>query len=277
MLLILVSLLGFCLLSIAAGLRRRGSGRPAPVSPFGPAFCRLLLRLLRVRVVAGVGARGAGPRLLVANHVSWIDILVLNSREQLCFLAKREVAGWPVVSAIAEAYGTVFVDRNRRRTIPAANRGLADRMGRGQSVLLFPEGTTHDGTRRGRFLTSHFAVPRDRMAGPRAAPSCAVQGAALAYSDPAAAWVGDAGLLPHLWTILNGPPLDCAVHYGPLRHVAPGYDRKRLGAALADEIEGLLGGTAGAPPPAPDGAGGDGRDAVGSGRFAKVASSARPG
>lgn len=232
-----LSLAAFCAVSAVAG-RPGPLGGVAPAS-LGPPFCRYLLRLLRLQVVVA-GAPGPGPRVLAANHVSWLDVLVLNSREPLCCLAKREVGTWPVVSAIAAAHGTVYVDRTRRRSIPAANRALASRLCQGRSVLLFPEGTTHDGRRRGRFLTSHLACLRDRFAADAAAESGAVQAATLSYSDPAAAWTGDAALLPHLWAVLAGPPIVCRLSYGRMRRVVPGYDRKRLGADLARDVEAVL-------------------------------------
>ena len=202
-------------------------------------FCRVLLGLLRIRVLRD-GAPGSNARLVVANHVSWTDILVFGSLEPLCFLAKREVGSWPLIGTLSRLQGTVYVDRSRRRTIPAVNRTMADRLGQDRSVLLFPEGTTHDGTRRGRFLTSHLGCLRDWLRGAPVLGECSVQAVALAYSDPAAAWLGDATLLPHLWAMLRRPPMTCTVSYGRDRAVGPGHDRKGLGRLLAREIDALL-------------------------------------
>ena len=201
--------------------------------------CRLLLACLGVRV--RVLGRPADPaRLLVANHVSWIDVLALGSIEPLSFLAKSEVAGWPLIGSLARQRGAVFVDRRRRRLIPAINRAMAMRLTSGRSLLLFPEGTTYDGTRLGRFMTSHFACLREQLAAEPALPHANVQAATLHYSDPTAAWIGDATLVPHLWAVLKRPPLTCDIAFGAPVAVARGYDRKVLARRLAGDMEGVL-------------------------------------
>src|SRR6516165_5847641 len=129
------------------------------------AFGRTLSFLLQVEVATdGLSRASDGPRLLVANHVSWIDILVLCSIEPISFLAKQEIASWPVVSSFAKLQQTVFIDRKRRRAIPGANAAMAQRMLQGRSVLLFPEGTTGDGKALLKFHSSHFAAARDLLA-----------------------------------------------------------------------------------------------------------------
>jgi len=135
-----------------------------------------------------------GPRLIAAN-VSWLDILALCSVEPVCFLAKREVEAWPVVSTFARLQETVFTDRHRRRTIPAANAAMAQRMLAGRPTLLFPEGTTGDGSALHKFHSSHFAAARDLLATASGIETVCVQPVAIRYSSPAAAWLGDATLL----------------------------------------------------------------------------------
>ena len=232
---------GFVLafLVLCAGLRcvSAVSGTP-PVPAPGKMFCRIALRLLRVRVAVR-GGPGLPHRLIVANHVSWIDVLVLGSIEAPCFVAKREIAAWPGVAGVARRQGTIFVDRTRRRSLPGVNRAIAHRLD-SRSVLLFPEGTTFDGSARGPFRTSLLACFRDRSETVPTREAGLVQSAALTYSDPAAAWVGDATLLPHLWGLLKRPPVLCTLAYGPERAVLPGYDRKTLGRTLAHDVEALL-------------------------------------
>jgi lyso-ornithine lipid O-acyltransferase len=217
-----------------------GSGSRA-ARVLGQLFCRTVLAIIgvRLRIIGEPMTRAAG-RLVVANHVSWLDPLVFGAVEPLCPLAKREVASWPVISTFARLQEAVFVDRKRRRDILRVNRAMAERLRRGRSVLFFPEGTTHDGVRRGRFLTSHFAcLTANPPQGP-SLPDAIVQPVAIAYDDPAAAWVGDATLLPHLWAILGRPGPGCTLIYGAPRRVRRGCDRKRLGACLAADVEALL-------------------------------------
>src|ERR1700730_16220800 len=106
------------------------------------AFGRTLAALVRLEVAVDRAPPPQVPRLIAANHVSWLDILALCSGEPVCFLARREVEGWPAASTCARRQETVFVDRQRRRTIPAANAAMAQRMLAGPPVLLFPAGTT---------------------------------------------------------------------------------------------------------------------------------------
>src|ERR1700730_8590128 len=174
-------------------------GRRWPLRAWLPvALGRTLAALLRLDIVVDRGPPPRGPSLIAANHVSWLDIVVLCSVEPVCFLAKLEVEAWPVVSNFARLQETVFVDRQRRRTISAANAAMARRMLAGRPMLLFPEGTTGDGSALCKFHSSHFAAARDVLATASDIEAVCVQPVAIRYSSPAAAWLGDATLLPHL-------------------------------------------------------------------------------
>lgn len=208
---------------LQAMLARRS---PALAARLAILFCRTILRILRVTVdVTGLRV-SEGPVLLSVNHVSWIDVLALGSIMPFCFLAKSEVASWPILSTFAKVQGTVFVDRSRRRGIPPANRQMADRMLEGRVVLLFPEGTTFDGRVPGRFHSSHFAAARDLLRGAASHEAVAVQPVALAYSSAEAAWIGDDALIPHLWRVLRGEPLSVVVSFGPASAYGRDTDRK---------------------------------------------------
>ncbi len=212
-----------------------------PIRLWIPIFIsRTLARLLRVEVRAKGSFVADGPRLLAANHVSWIDILALCSVEPVCFLAKREVASWPAISTLARLQETVFVDRTRRRTIPAANAAMARRMLAGRRALLFPEGTTGDGLTLRKFHSSHFAAARDLLAEAHEVEAVWVQPVAIRYSSPSAAWFGDAYLLPHVWSILNGDPIRCDLVFGEPLAYARGTDRKALTQQVAAAIAEML-------------------------------------
>jgi 1-acyl-sn-glycerol-3-phosphate acyltransferase len=213
---------------------------PTLASRLAIAFCRTLLRILRVRVeIAGL-PEAQGPVLLAVNHISWIDVLALGSIMPFCFLAKSEVASWPLLSAFARVQGTVFVDRSRRRGIPPANRLMADRMAEGRVVLLFPEGTTYDGEHPGPFFSSHFAAARDLLRRGGGHEAVAVQPVALAYSSAVAAWIGDASLLPHLWRVLRGAPLRCLISFGPAFAYGHDADRKVVARRTRTAIVAML-------------------------------------
>ncbi len=106
-----------------------------------------LLRILAVeaRVEGEFGGHG-GNVLVVANHISWLDIFVLNAVHPVRFVAKSELAKWPVVSQMIRGAGTVFIERERRRDTHRVNHQMARVLAGGDVVAIFPEGTTTDGT-----------------------------------------------------------------------------------------------------------------------------------
>lgn len=204
------------------------------------AFSRTLAALLRLEVFAECAPMPQGPRLIVANHVSWLDILALCSVEPVCFLAKREVGAWPVASTFARLQETVFVDRQRRRTIPGSNAAMALRMFAGRPMLLFPEATTGDGSALRKFHSSHFAAARDLLSMASRIETVFVQPVAIRYSTPAAAWFGDATLIPHLWSVLKGAPIRCDLVFGGPLAYTRGVNRKMIAAQAASAIAGML-------------------------------------
>ncbi len=109
-------------------------------------FQRLACAALGVRVRVH-GRPAAGKRLIVANHVSWLDILVLGSIEPMIFLAKKEIGAPALGGRLARLQGIIFVDRGRRRCIPSVNAEMARAMVKGEPVALFAEATTGDGNR----------------------------------------------------------------------------------------------------------------------------------
>jgi len=105
-----------------------------------------LLRILKVQArVDGELAMAAGNVLVVANHVSWLDIFVLNAHHPVRFVAKAELARWPVVSRMIRGAGTVFIERGRRRDTHRVNQKMARVLADGDVVAIFPEGTTTHG------------------------------------------------------------------------------------------------------------------------------------
>lgn len=239
LLLIVATLIGFFLVGMPLQLLV-ARARPDFAHRMTRLLCRSLLRLARVRVVVEGSWTPARPMMAAANHVSWIDILALAALAPFCFLAKREVSRWPLISAFAALQGTVFVDRLRRRSIPVANRAMAARMLEGRMVLLFPEGTTLAGPEPGVFRSSHFAAARDLVAAEPSRAPVAIQPVALGYSDACAAWIDDEALLPHVWRVLRQPPLTCRIRFGePIAYTAGG-DRKAVARLSRDAVAGLL-------------------------------------
>jgi len=199
-------------------------------------YHRLLLRLIGVRVsVRGAPASGR-PLLLLANHASWLDISVVGSLTPLFFVAKSEVAGWPVIGLLARFQRTVFVDRQRRQATGEVNREIASRLHEGDPVVLFAEGTSSDGNRVLPFRTALVGAVREAFA---ATEEVVVQPLAVAYvrlqgvpmgrrHRPVAAWFGDMSLAPHLLDVLRQGALDVEVTFGAPLQLDAAHDRKSV-------------------------------------------------
>ncbi len=198
-------------------------------------FCRLVCAIVGIDV-ARIGRLPAGPpRLLVANHLSWTDVIALASLYPLVFLAKSEVAHWPLLGFLARLQGTVFVRRGARGAIAKVNSALVEALGEGRDVVLFAEGTTTDGARPPRFFATHFDAARETDA--TVAPT------AILYTDGGkpvdVGWYGDMTFAPHLWRLMKRGGAQCRIIFGePIE--AAGKDRKRLAAETEAQVRALL-------------------------------------
>ena len=212
-----------------------------------PWFQRLACAALGVEVRVH-GRPAAGRRLIVANHVSWLDIVALGSVEPMIFLAKKEVGAPALGGRLARLQGIIFVDRGRRRCIPSVNAEMARVMGAGEPVVLFAEATTGDGNRILPFRSSHFeAVRAAAMAG-----AAVIQPVFLDYSRalglpvgrrerPLFAWYGDMTFMPHFRRFVAVGPTRCDVHYGPPIPVSAETGRKTLARRTEAQVRALAG------------------------------------
>ncbi len=148
---------GLALLLLVRLVERPLFGMDRPVTPWiTQGVCRAALAILGLRVAAR-GAALTGRGAVVANHSSWLDIFVLNSRKNIYFVSKAEVAGWPGIGWLARATGTVFIKRDRREA-KAQTLLFEERLMHGHRLLFFPEGTSTDGRRVLPFKTTLFAA-----------------------------------------------------------------------------------------------------------------------
>ena len=168
-------------------------------------WSRKLLGMCRVSVEQLDGAPVLEHALVVANHVSWLDIFVINALYPCRFVAKAEIRAWPVLGWLAAGAGTVFIARGNRRELRHVFKGLVAVLQQGQRVALFPEGTT---SRQGEVLPFHanlFEAAIDAKV--------AVQPYALSYVDAAGSlhasidYIGDTTFVDSMFTILQGPPV----------------------------------------------------------------------
>jgi 1-acyl-sn-glycerol-3-phosphate acyltransferase len=235
-------------------VRLPGRGKVVWARTYHAMLCRLIG--LEVRVV-GTPSRDR-PVLFLSNHSSWLDIPVLGGVLDACFVAKAEVGQWPVVGTIARLGRTVFVSRTRRTTGHEADE-MRRRLGGGDGLILFPEGTSNDGTRvlpfRSAFLATADAA---RMIQPVSLVYDRLGGLPACRRDrPLFAWYGDMDLGSHFWRFArrSGARVTVVLH----EPFPPGTlpDRKALTAAVerivAEGTSVLLQNRTPAPLPAPAG------------------------
>ncbi len=214
------------LLLLLPGRGALGRGKVAFARCYWATTCRLLG--LQVRGIGQPARRGADgrPVVFVSNHSSWLDILVLGGRLEACFISKAEVAGWPIISTVARLGRSVFVARSRSST-GRERDGMHGRLRAGDNLILFPEGTSSDGSRVLPFRSAFFSLaelPATADGLPPLIQPVSVVYDRLAYlptgraTRPVFAWYGDMSLGRHIWnlaqyrglraTVLLHAPLD---------------------------------------------------------------------
>jgi 1-acyl-sn-glycerol-3-phosphate acyltransferase len=206
-------------------------------------YHRIVCRLLGVRI-RRVGRRTPGhPLLVVANHTSWLDISVITAVTPVVFVAKREVATWPIFGLLARLQRSVFVDRTRRHKVDEVNAEIAERLAEGDPVVLFAEGTSSDGNRVLPFRTALIGAARDALAKAGDAEQVYIQPLSIAYTGllglpmgrqhrPTAAWYGSLDLIPHLKAVMRCGALDAVVTWGETIVYDRAIDRKVLAKQL---------------------------------------------
>ncbi len=190
------------------------------------AGVRWVARRLLGALGVTVRQHGPAPRpgsLLVANHVSWVDVLALLTVTPLSLVAKREVGTWPAVGAMARASRVIFIDRNRPKGLPATVAEVAAALRARRTVAVFPEGTTSCGTRQGRFRPAMFQAAVD--AGAPVVPI------SIRYGSPAAAFIGDETLWRSLRRVATLRGLTATLVVAPALRPEPGADRRSLARA----------------------------------------------
>lgn len=188
-------------------------------------YHRVVCALIGVRV-REIGIRSADrPLLVISNHASWLDICVISAVAPAVFVAKQEIAGWPIFGWLAKLQRSIFIDRDRRHRTRDATGEIAERLIGGDTVVLFAEGTSNDGGRVLPFRSALVGAVHKALAQSAHVDSVTVQPLSVAYVDLAGlpiarsersrvAWYGDADLLPHLRDVLARGAIDVVVSWG---------------------------------------------------------------
>lgn len=198
-------------------------------------WSRRLLTILNIgiQIEGRQPAHGEGGCLMVANHVSWLDIFVLNALHPSRFIAKSEVRGWPVIGWLCERGGTIFIGRAVRQDAASINQHVGMLLKQGVCVGLFPEGTSTDGSQVGHFHSALIQPAID--AGVKLCPI------ALRYQDEAgelsaaAAFTGDTSLVQSICRILRCRQVNVLVVFNPTL-TSSNENRRVLARAAQDYI-----------------------------------------
>jgi 1-acyl-sn-glycerol-3-phosphate acyltransferase len=194
----------------------------------------------RVLELCGIGLQvsgepmAAGPVLLVANHISWLDIVVMHAAGYCRFVSKADVAHWPLIGSLATGAGTLYIERASRRDAMRVVHHMRDRLVAGDVVAIFPEGTTGDGR---ALLPFHANLVQAAISA-----DVPVQPLALRFADAetgatsfAPSFVGDETLVGSVWRTLAAEGLVAQVRYGvPQYH--EGRDRRAWAQALHADV-----------------------------------------
>jgi lyso-ornithine lipid O-acyltransferase len=202
--------------------------------------------LLGVKIEVEGTISNERPLLLISNHVSWTDILVLGSLEHVSFIAKDEVRDWPMFGTFAKLQRTIFIDRNSKRKAGSQSRDIADRLKAGDILVLFPEGTTSDGNRVLPFKSSLFGAAK--MALDNDVAQVFVQPVSIAYTKShgiplgryhrsIVGWSGTVSLVKHLTGLIKARSITVEVTFGAPMIFNHETNRKQLAKATETAVK----------------------------------------
>jgi 1-acyl-sn-glycerol-3-phosphate acyltransferase len=201
------------------------------------SWARRMLEILGVALELRGSPPQHGPVLLVANHISWLDILVMHAARHCRFVAKAQVRRWPLIGTLATGGGTLYIERESRRDAVRVVHHMAEALRAGDIVAVFPEGTTSDGR---ALLPFHANLLQAAISA-----QAPVQPVALSFLDAAsrhasfaASYVGDETLVGSLWRMLAAPPLVAVVAFGEPQQ-AHGRERRTWAAQLREAVGAL--------------------------------------
>ena len=209
-------------------------------------FHRFLLALGGVRVHASGEPSARRPLLLVANHVSWLDIVTLTALQPVRFVSKAEVRSWPLIGWLARLQRSVFIDRGDRTTVAGKASEVVQALRAGDLVVVFPEGTTSDGRRVLFFKSGLMGAVREAMGEealfvqPLAIAHTHAHGLPMGWAKrPLAAYPGRVRLMDSLRAVVSLAALDIHVDWGEVQPYPRGTPRKPFAAALEGRVRAM--------------------------------------
>lgn len=198
-------------------------------------WARAGLRIMNIRLHVD-GPLPPAPCLLTSNHLGYLDIVVLAATFEATFVSKLEVADWPVLGPVIRLLGTIFVNREKPRDVARVNQLIESALAEGRAVIVFPEGTSSDG--------SEVLPLRPSLLRSAQEEGVPLHYARLAYQTPipgeaatSVCWWGDADFLPHAWGLFKLSRVDALIRFG--ENAVENAHRKVLAQRLHDHIRAL--------------------------------------
>ena len=197
-------------------------------------WSRGMLRCIGIALIVKGNPALNGPLLLVANHMSWLDITALHAARFCRFVSKADIKKWPFIGMLASGIGTLFIERESRRDAMRVVHHMAASLQAGDVLGVFPEGTTSDGSGLLPFHANLFQAA--------IAANAPVQPVALKFVDTrtglqstAPNYVGDDTLVGSVWRTLTTPDIAVVIHFGEPQ-LPDGRDRRALALALRQAV-----------------------------------------
>lgn len=242
----LLALLLMSLVSLCCWPLSRLGGRVRIQAIASWAWCRFVVWTLGIRLqtegmagVAGVAHRASRPALIVSNHLSYLDVVLIGSLSPAIFVAKQEVAGWPLLGWLVQLGGTLFLERGSTASSVRCLYRACRLLRSGQSVAVFPEGTTSEGKELSTFHPFFLAaaIRSRREILPLTLRVDSIEGQEVDESLARAfSWVGDDDFLPHFWNLLTLREIEVRV----VRHAPLLVSRQDRAASLAPHVAALI-------------------------------------
>ena len=200
-------------------------------------WARGMLEIFGITLVVQGTPPARGPLLLVSNHLSWLDILVIHAARHVRFVGKSNIREWPLIGRMSTGAGTLYIERERPRDAMRVVHHMAEALRAGDLIAVFPEGTTGDGR---ALLPFHANLLQAAIS------ACApVQPAALRFAESrsgqtsfAPSYIGDETLFGSIWRTLSAPPLTAFVRFGEPQD-SRSRERRAWALALHAEVDAL--------------------------------------
>ncbi len=201
------------------------------------AWARRMLEVLGIGLQLRGQPPASGPMLLVANHISWLDILVMHAARHCRFVSKSDVKHWPLIGTLATGAGTLYIERESRRDAMRVVQQMAERLAAGDVLAVFPEGTTSDGV---DLLPFHANLIQAAVSANAPVQPVALQfvGTRTGRISLAPCYIGDDTLVGSIWRTLAGDPVTAVVSYGRPQQ-AQGRERRAWAADLQLQVQSM--------------------------------------